>query len=149
MMSPRTTSTSRPASGAGSALARIMARTRSARATSCRQRLLPTCPLAPVTRDGFMPSLLVRSGSWFEQFAIRGNRSCRAPPRVDAAHHPSEDRDQRLLIALGQNLEHPARDGRDAAGVLAQGERTGRRGLELDRAPVAAARDAPHEPLLL
>jgi hypothetical protein len=34
--------------------ARIIARTRSPRATSSRQMLLPTWPLAPVTRVGFM-----------------------------------------------------------------------------------------------
>src|SRR5262245_53818430 len=53
-MSPYTTWTSRPSSGAGSALARIMARTGAPRCTSRRQMLLPTWPLAPVTRVGRM-----------------------------------------------------------------------------------------------
>src|SRR5579883_1353818 len=57
-MSPRTISTSSPASGAGSALGRIIARTRSPRARSWRQRLLPRCPLAPVTSVGFMAPLM-------------------------------------------------------------------------------------------
>src|SRR5438876_371535 len=59
-MSPCTTSTSRPASAAGSALARTIARTRSPRARSSRQRLLPTWQLAPVTSVGCMRPPLPR-----------------------------------------------------------------------------------------
>ena len=57
-MSPCTISTSIPWSGAGSAVSRIIARTGSPRWTSRRQMLLPTWPLAPVTRVGRIGHLL-------------------------------------------------------------------------------------------
>src|SRR5262249_15510406 len=97
-MSPYTTWTSRPSSGAGSALARIMARTGSPRCTSRRQMLLPTWPLAPVTRVGRM----------------RTSRA-RFPPDIgpvardaQAFSHPADARQETEpdRAAAGVELEH-------------------------------------------